>query len=228
MKDLSKAFDTVNRSLLLQKLEHYGVRGIALNWFGNYITKRYQCVKYNEVSEKKEISCSVPQGSILGPLLFLIYINDIRDSSDLISFVLFADDTNLLMSPKDSNTLMNQMNKELGKLSTGTWLALNKLSLNLAKTHFILFKSTWKKMESELTIKINDTQISQVKHTKFLGVIIDERLIWKEHINTVANKISKLTGLLCKARHFVTRLLTKIDLLCLNLSLHILRKCCMG
>ena len=206
--DLFKAFDAVNDSLLLQKLEHYGVRGIALNWFGNYITKHYQCVKYNnEVSEKKEISCGVPQGSILGPLLFLIYINDISYSSNLRSFVLFPDDTNLLISHKDSNTLMNQMNKELGKIST--WLALDKLSLNLAKTHFTLFKSTRKKMESELILKINDTQISQVKHTKFLGVIIDERLNRKEHINIVANKISKLTGLLCKARHPATRSLIK-------------------
>ena len=206
MKDLSKAFDTVNHSLLLQKLEHYGVRGIALNWFGNYITKHYQSVKYNEVSQKKEISCGVPQGSILGPLLFLIYINDISNSSDLISFVPFADDTNLLMSLKDSNTLMNQLNKELGKISTGTWLALNKLSLNLAKTHFILFKSTWKKMESELTIKINDTQISQVKHTKFLGVIINERLNWKEHINTVANKNFKIDRAIMQSKAFCNKI----------------------
>ena len=141
--DLSKAFDTVNHSLLLQKLEHYGIRGIVLDWFKNYITKRYQCVRYNnEISDKAEISCGVPQGSVLGPLLFLIYINDICNSSELISFILFADDTNLLMSHKDQNTLMEQMNEELERISI--WLALNKLSLNLAKTHFILFKSSKK------------------------------------------------------------------------------------
>ena len=101
---------------------HYGVRGIALKWFEKYITKRYQCVKYNnEVSQKKEICCGVPQGSFLGPLLFFIYVNDISHSSELISFILFADDTNLLMSNKDPNTLMIQMNEELEKIST--WLA---------------------------------------------------------------------------------------------------------
>ena len=99
------------------------------------------------------------------------------------------------------------MNRELELIST--WLALNKLSLNVAKTHFILFKSSRKKLRSELTLKIKDQIISQVEYTKFLGVIIDSNLSWKQHINSVANKISKLTGILCKARHFVTRPLLK-------------------
>ena len=151
--DLSKAFDTVNHTLLLQKLDHYGIRGIVLEWFKNYITERYQCVKYNnEVSDKTEISCGVPQGSVLGPLLFLIYMNDICNSSELISFILFADDTNLLMSHKDPDTLMIQMNRELELIST--WLALNKLSLNLAKTHFILFKSSRKNLEANLLLRL--------------------------------------------------------------------------
>ena len=124
-----------------------------------------------------------------------------------LSFILFADDTNLLMSHKDPDTLMIQMNRELELIST--WLALNKLSLNLAKTHFILLKSSRKKIRSELTLKIKDQIISQVEYTKFLGVIIDSNLSWKQHINSVANKISKLTGILCKARHFVTRPLLK-------------------
>ena len=159
--DLSKAFDTVNHDLLLQKLELYGIRGIVLEWFKNYITKRYQCVRYNnELSEKKEMKCGVPQGSILGPLLFLIYINDICNSSELVSFILFADDTNLLMSHLNLNTLIDKVNEELEKISI--WLQINKLSLNLSKTHFILFKSSRKKLGNEIKIRVKDKSISQV------------------------------------------------------------------
>ena len=94
--DLSKAFDTVDHSIIISKLEHYGIRGIALQWFKNYLLNRYQIVKFkNSQSEKKMIKCGVPQGSVLGPLLFLLYVNDIFKSSEKLSFILFADDTNI-------------------------------------------------------------------------------------------------------------------------------------
>ena len=104
--DLAKAFDTVNHEILLRKLEHYGIRGIALEWFKNYLTNRKQIVKHKQKkSESLTIKCGVPQGSILGPLLFLIYMNDISRRSEILSIILFADDTNLFLSHKNLDTL---------------------------------------------------------------------------------------------------------------------------
>ncbi len=103
--DLSKAFDTVNHDILISKLEHYGVRGVALEWFKSYLSNRKQIVSYKSVnSSEKYISCGVPQGSVLGPLLFIIYINDICNTSDIISFCLFADDTSLIYSHRNVDT----------------------------------------------------------------------------------------------------------------------------
>ena len=104
--DLKKAFDTVDHAILLQKLDHYGFRGIINNWFSSYLLGRSQVTKVDTyLSSKSQISFGVPQGSVLGPLLFLIDINDIHNSSDKLSFYLFADDTNLLYADKNSNLL---------------------------------------------------------------------------------------------------------------------------
>ena len=137
--DLKKAFDTVNHSILLQKLEHYGIRGVLNNWFSSYLNDRYQTTQVGPyVSKKERCLCGVPQGSVLGPLLFLLYINDIYNSSDKLSFYLFADDTNLLYADTNLRSLEITVNEELRR--TGNWLMANKLSLNVKKSNFVIFR----------------------------------------------------------------------------------------
>ena len=136
--DLRKAFDTVNHEILLRKLEHYGIRGKAQVWFKSYLTNRKQYVSSNGASsELKQITCGVPQGSCLGPLLFLIYINDLPNISEVLHFYLFADDTNIYYEAETMKELETVINKELKKLDT--WLIVNRLSLNIAQTNFLVF-----------------------------------------------------------------------------------------
>ena len=151
--DLQKAFDTVDHAILLQKLFHYGARGIVNDWFSSYLINRVQTTQIGSlVSEKQNTLCGVPQRSVLGPLLFLIYVNDIYKASNKLEFFLFADDTNLLYANKNLRSLETVMNDELLKIVD--WLTANKLSLNVKKTNYIIFHPYQKRLNYDVNIKI--------------------------------------------------------------------------
>ena len=206
--DLKKAFDTVDHKILLDKLNYYGLRGIDNQWFSSYLTNRTQTTEINSfISDKEVVSCGVPQGSVPGPLLFLLYVNDIQYCSRKLKFFLFADDTNVLYSHENFKTLELIVNVELNNLFN--WLTANKLTLNRKKSNFVIFHPYQKRLNYLPQVDIFDNEENKnvtLEHKnciKDLGLLIDENLSLKNHIYTLKTKISKTVSLIAKLGHII-------------------------
>ena len=162
----------------------------------NYLLNRKQFVKFNNVCSQSQIlSTGLPQGSVLGPLLFLLFINDLHFVSDKLNFVLFADDTNILFSGKIVQNLNEVLNQELSKVCK--WFTANKLVVNMKKTNYIVFRRRKVGGDfNELNVKFDNVLLTRVNSTKFLGVYIDEYLTWKSHVSYISSKIASVLGII--------------------------------
>jgi hypothetical protein len=202
--DFSKAFDTVNHQILLDKLNRYGVRGIANTWIRSYLDKRTQFCTYDgKKSKTKYITCGIPQGSILGPLLFLVYVNDLHSATKNSDIILFADDSNIFSGGKTITEIQNNLNAEMPKLIK--WLQANRLSLNVDKTHAMVFGTKNEEIKKSLKVQINDATLEVINKTTFWGVMIDDQLNWKSHVLYTSKKIAKAIGIISMARRVFNR-----------------------
>ena len=206
--DLSKAFDTLDHNILLIKMERYGIRGVANNWFKDYLTNRQlrsKCLvstaELPVYSENMNINYGAPQGSCLGPLIFLIFCNDLYRHLELCNSILFADDTTIYKSHENLDFLAWCIKQDLEILLD--WFKANKLTLNLGKSVCMLFNKR-KSSATKIKITVDGITLPQVSETKFLGVWIDSNLNWKMHVEKIISKLRKGIGLLNRGKHVLT------------------------
>ena len=202
--DFAKAFDTINHSILISKMHTYGIRGLPLAWFRNYLSDRVQYVQHNGVTSSfKVTTCGVPQGSVLGPTLFLIYINDLPRASTYFDFRLFADDSNIFHSFPSNQTKidLSEITNNL-KLVT-KWCDANKITVNTKKTNYIVITPLKKVIVTEGSIDLKGCTLERVESTLYVGIHIDKHLLWNEHIKKVTGILRKKVGIIYRIRNYV-------------------------
>ena len=207
--DLHKAFDCIDHRLLLNKLYCYGFRGLAYNLLMSYLQNRKQFVALNGViSSTLTVNCGVPQGSVLGPILFLIFINDISYLPLAGQIRMFADDTALFYNSKECSHTMISMERDISILLE--YFNLNKISVNLGKTKYIIFHSPFLPHCNFQPLQVSNGSIEGVDKLKYLGVLLDKHMTWNEHIHMLSLKISPFIYLIRKLASFVPKHILKM------------------
>lgn len=200
--DFTQAFDYIHHGILFEKLNHYGIRGLPLMLLKSYLAHRCQFVSINDlVSDKKNIISGVPQGSILGPLLFTLYINDIVHISPEVKFIIYADDTSIFVTSSSDVILSNKANDVLQKLDN--WTSNNKLKINATKTKAVVFHSKGQQVTLKNNIVFRGSDIEIVKSVKVLGVHFSSSLQWDDHVNNIQIKLGRITGILSRIRYLI-------------------------
>ena len=217
--DLSKAFDTLDHNILLHKLRHYGIRGTCLALLKSYLSERKQFVEFNGVKfSLANITTGVPQGSILGPLLFIIYTNDISNACDIFKSIVYADDTTLMstlsaFNSHGENTVSDNINELLAKIdvkkskfmlfyTVSDNIKAELAKINVKKSKFMLFYMPGRNLQIS-NLHVNNIKLECLDSFNFLGITIDTHLTWEEHINLIANNISRTVDVIDRLKNYI-------------------------